>query len=64
MAKSVLIEAFHLGLYVPRGLPDAAARAVRRTLASARFRTRLAAAARQVVRRHPSLAPVTVTLTR
>jgi hypothetical protein len=64
VAKAVLIEEFHLSLYVPRGLPVAAARVVRRTLASARFRARLAAAVRVVVRRHPSLAPVTLTLTR
>jgi hypothetical protein len=64
MVKAVLIEEYHLSLYVPRGLPGAAARSARRTLARARFRARLAAAARAVVRRHRSLAPVTLTLSR
>jgi hypothetical protein len=64
MAELLLIEEFHLSFLVPRGLPDAACRAVRRTLGGARFRAALLRAARELIRRHPPLGPVRLTLAR
>jgi len=60
MPKTILIEEFHLSVYVPRGLPDAACNAIRRDLNDARFRARLGRTIREFVRQYPSLNQVTV----
>jgi hypothetical protein len=60
----LLIEEFHLSVYVPEGLRPAEYAAIRRTLDAARFRARLKRALRDVFRRYASLAKARVTLTR
>jgi hypothetical protein len=64
LAELVFIEEVHLDFLVPRGLPDAAARAVRRALGAAAFRAALLRGARELVRRHPALRPVRLRLSR
>ena len=64
MARSVLIEEFHLHVYVPHGLPEQEADAVRRTLDSARFQARVTRAVRAVLRRYRTLRKVSIALTR
>ena len=64
MARSVLIEEFHLNVFVPRGLPEQEADAVRRTLDSARFQARVTRAVRAVLRRYRTLRKVSIALTR
>ena len=64
MAERVVIEQFHITVFVPRGLSPAACRAVRRTLAGVGFRDRLGRAVRAVVRRHRSLDRTSVALSR
>ena len=64
MTRGILIEEFHLSLYVPQKLTAREAAAVRRLLIGTRFRARLEQAVREVIRRHPSLSRVRVSLTR
>lgn len=64
MTKILLIEQFHLSVFVPRGLGDAAAAAICRTLGGAGFRAALRRAIQDVFRRYPALRHVRVTLTR
>ena len=64
MANSILIDEFHLTVFVPHGLRSAACRAVRRTLADARFQAKLRRAIREIFGRYPSLAKARFTLTR
>jgi hypothetical protein len=64
MAEEVLIEEFHLGVYVPRELPDEEVEAVRQTLDEASFRVRLLGAIGEVVRLHPALGRTSVRLSR
>lgn len=64
MPRRVVIEEFHLTLYVPRDLPPAECRAVRRTLTGAGFRSRLRQAVEQVARRYRSLHRATAALSR
>ena len=64
MPKRVLIEEFHVSVYVPSSLPDAQCTAIRRTLDSKRFRADLKRAVQGVVRQHPSLGRVHVRITR
>lgn len=64
MPTSILMDEFHLTVYVPRGLRAAAYRAIRPTLDDARFRAALRRASRGVVGRNPSLGKIRVTLTR
>jgi hypothetical protein len=62
MPKRLLMDQFHLSVYVPRTIRPAAAAAVRRTLAAAGFRRRLRQAVRAVAGRYPSLRPATFVL--
>ena len=62
--SAVLLDAFLLQFAVPKNLPDAAVGAARRVLDRRSFRTRLLRAAEEVVRRHPELARIALTLTR
>ena len=55
MARLLVMEEFHLTVYVPRGLPEAEYRAIRRALNSRRFRGRLGRALRAVARQYRSL---------
>ena len=63
MGKSILIEEFHVSVFVPRNLPDAACVRIRRTLNGRRFGTRLRRAIQGVVRRYPVLDKVSITIT-
>ena len=60
----VLLDAWHLQLFVASSEPDAAVDAIRRTLGRRSFRRAVRRAVRRVLRRHPRLASLTVTLTR
>ena len=64
MSGHLVIEEFHVTVSVRRGLPDRACRAVRRVLGGRGFRTELSRAVRVVIRRHPALVQVRVTITR
>ena len=64
MAKGILIEVFHVNVFVSQRLADVEARAVRGTLDSARFQTRLERAVRALMRRYRSLRRARTTLTR
>jgi len=62
MAKSLLMEEFHLTVFVPRGLREPQYRAIRRALDSRRFRMDLGRAVRQAFRRYPALQRVRIQL--
>jgi hypothetical protein len=64
MPRSVLIDEFHLSLFVPQHLTAQEQRAIRRALTGSGFRARLVRAARSVVRRFPSLNRIRLTLSR
>lgn len=64
MAKSILMEEFHVSVWVPRGLEKSAYAAIRRTLIAARFRAELQRAVRGVAGRRPSLRLARFVLTR
>lgn len=64
MPKRVLIEEFHVSVYVSSTLPDAQSTAIRRTLNSKRFCAGLKRTVRGVVRQHPSLSRVHVRISR
>jgi len=64
MAKNVLMEEFHVTVYAPPKLKEAAYNAIRRTLTSKRFRAALGRAVEAVVRRHPSLEKTRISITR
>ena len=61
MAKSILIEEFHLSVFVPRNLP--AAQCVRSPLNGQRCAPWLLRATQGVVRRYPVLSKIRITLT-
>ena len=61
---AVLLDAFLLQLAVPKDLPDAAVGAARRVLDRRSFRKRLLRAIGEIVRQHPELARIGLTLTR
>jgi hypothetical protein len=64
MPRASLIDELHLTLYAPRGLPERAYAAMRRTLTGPGFRDRLGRAVRDAVRHYPSPARVRVTVGR
>ena len=64
MNDHVLIEAFHLAVFVPRGPSRGAAAAVRPALDRPALRAALVRAARATLRRHQALRDVTVTPSR
>ncbi len=64
MAKMVVIEEYHLTVYVPRDLPAHEEDAVRRTLNDPAFEARLLRVVRRVFRREASLARARVRLSR
>ena len=61
---AVLLDAFLLQISVPKSLPDAEVAAARRVLDRRSFRKRLLRVIEEVVRRHPELARIALTLTR
>jgi hypothetical protein len=63
MSKSILIEEFHVSVFVPRNLPDAECVRIRRTLNGKSFGDRLRPAIQGVVRRYPVLSKIRITLT-
>jgi hypothetical protein len=64
MPKRVVVEEFHLTVFVPRCLSAVECRAVRRTLAGLGFRTLLTHAVRAAARRYRSLGKATMVVTR
>ena len=63
MPKRILLDQFHLSVYVPRRLAPGESEAMSRTLNGVRFRTRLRRAVPAVIRRERSLRSATFTLT-
>ena len=55
MAQFVLLDEFHVTVFVPQGLPETEVDAISRTLDSARFQVRLLRAVRAVFRKARSL---------
>lgn len=64
MPKMILVEEFHVSLYVPAKIPDGAVRAIRRTLRPTRFENRLADAVRALLQRHPPLKKIKLRISR
>jgi hypothetical protein len=64
MARPILIEQFHVNLFVPRDVPPADDEAIRAALDEPRFRTSLRRVVRAVVRQRPALHEVRVTINR
>lgn len=64
MRHRLMIEEFHLSLYVSRRMSESESAVVRNVLDRRDLRTALLRAARGVLRRHRALDAVTVTLTR
>lgn len=60
----ILIEEFHLTMFVPHKLPEHEYRAIRRTLHRAACREKLRLAAANVIHRYPSLRKVRIVLSR
>ena len=64
MAKTVVIDEFHLTLRIPIDLPSSRATTVRRTLTGAGFMARLRRTPRSVLRTYSELRNVRVKVTR
>ncbi len=64
MARTVLLDEFHLSVLAPRGLPEPAYVAARRALDRKRFQADLCRAVREVARRYPALSRVRFRLSR
>ena len=64
MARLLVIEEFHLTVFVSRDLPDPEADAVRQGLADPAFEARLRRAVRRLFRREPALSKAKVRLSR
>lgn len=64
MPKLILVEQYHVSVYVPRDLPAAEDDAVRQTLDDPHFHAQLRRAVRGIVRRHAPLRKAKVTVTR
>lgn len=64
MPKLLMIDEFHLSVWVPRGQPAATDAAIRATLDSRRLQADLRRAFQGVMQHYPSLSTVRVRLTR
>jgi hypothetical protein len=64
MPRTVLIEQFHVTVRVPATRPNPEVVAIRRTLSTFAFVTRLRRAVRYAVRADPALAAVRVSVSR
>ena len=64
MAKVILLDEIHVSVLVPRGLRKSQYQAIRHVLNGKRFLAELTRSLRAVFRRHRSLSPVKVKLSR
>ena len=64
MAKTVVLDEVFVTVRIPAALPAAQVRAARRTLSGRAYLTALTNAVRRLVRSHPELAPLRLTLSR
>jgi hypothetical protein len=64
VAKDILIEEFHVSVFIPGKLSGAETSAIRRTFDSARFQTRVERVIRRLIRQYRSLRKVKIALTR
>jgi hypothetical protein len=64
VAKQILMDQFHVSVFVPRDLPGAEYEAIRRALDGSHFRARLKRAVRRVLRRFAALNKARVSVTR
>jgi hypothetical protein len=64
VARSILMDEFHLTIYVRRGLSPPDCEAIRQALDEPRFLAELRRAVRNVIKGRPSLDKVRVTVTR
>jgi hypothetical protein len=64
MPRRIVMEEFHVTVYVPPGLPDAEYDAIQQTLNDPNFETRLLRAIRRVFRGEAALSKATVRLSR
>jgi hypothetical protein len=64
MAQPILVDEFHVSLFMPRELDRQEDEAIRRTLHRPRFGLELGKSLRAVVRRHRSLRKVRVSISR
>ena len=64
MAKSVLLDEWHLSVRIPSSLPAATVTSIRRALNASTFTAALRRAIRAVLRRRPALRPVRVVVSR
>jgi len=64
MATRLVIEEFHVTVFVPRDLPAGECRAIRRMVAGTGFRTRLQHAVDGVARSYPALVKATAVVSR
>ena len=64
MARRVLLDEFHVTVYVPAGLPDVETDAIKQALDDAAFRLQLRRAVSAIFRRHAALAKAKVRLSR
>ncbi len=64
MAKTILIDEIHVSLFVRRDLPDAQGDAIRAALNRAIFLRQLRRTVQGVLRLHPALESLRVTVTR
>jgi hypothetical protein len=62
VAKSAVIEEFHVTMKVPHEMDEREVRAIRRTMAAPRFRRQFQRAAHDCLRRYPTLAQVRTTV--
>jgi len=64
VAKPILMDEFHLTVFVPPGLQEVEYHRIRRTLDGTRFHADLRRAVRDIFRQYPSLRTVRSTITR
>jgi hypothetical protein len=64
MAKSILMDEFHVRVFAPRGLRQTEYRAIHRTLNRRGFQAELSRSVRSVFRKQISLPNVTVKVSR
>jgi hypothetical protein len=64
MPRTILIDEIHIGMHVPKTLPEAEFQAIRSTLNDPRFQKELRQAVEEVVSRYVALGKVSVVLSR
>jgi hypothetical protein len=63
VARSIIMDEYHVTVRAPSGLPEAEYAAIRRALNDAQFQTDLRRAVRDVFRRHLALSKIRLTVT-